>query len=259
MRFVKTYNDFKLDCKLELKPGTITALIGRNGSGKTTLFKLYLGLIEDDDKHTNQVNKEEIGVVWNDSSFSLVLNVLEIKKILMYSYKHFDCDYFDSMVKNYELDIKKPLKEYSTGMLSKLKIIIATSLHAKILLLDEPTSGLDVIARNEVLDLLRDYMEQNEEASILISSHISSDLEGLCDEFYFIEKGKIILQEQDLESYALLKGVDETVDLSYALKKIGSTYLTNERAFYVENYPNLVIEKAHIDDLMEYMIKGETV
>ena len=169
MRFVKTYNDFKLDCKLKLKPGTITALIGRNGSGKTTLFKLYLGLIEDDDKHTNQVNKEEIGVVWNDSSFSLVLNVLEIKKILMYSYKHFDCDYFDSMISRFELDPKKPLKEYSTGMLSKLKIIIATSLHAKILLLDEPTSGLDVIARNEVLDLLRDYMEQNEEASILIS------------------------------------------------------------------------------------------
>lgn len=163
------------------------------------------------------------------------------------------------MVKNFELDIKKPLKEYSTGMLSKLKIIIATSLHAKILLLDEPTSGLDVIARNEVLDLLRDYMEQNEEASILISSHISSDLEGLCDEFYFIEKGKIILCEQDLESYALLKGVYETVDLSYALKKIGSTYLTNERQFYVENYSNLVIEKAHIDDLMEYMIKGETI
>ena len=247
MRFVKTYNDFKLDCKLELKPGTITALIGRNGSGKTTLFKLYLGLIEDDDKHTNQVNKEEIGVVWNDSSFSLVLNVLEIKKILMYSYKHFDCDYFDSMISRFELDPKKPLKEYSTGMLSKLKIIIATSLHAKILLLDEPTSGLDVIARNEVLDLLRDYMEQNEEVSILISSHIASDLEGLCDEFYFIEKGEIILQEQDLESYALLKGVDETVDLSYASKKIGSTYLTNERQFYVENYPNLVIEKAHID------------
>lgn len=116
-----------------------------------------------------------------------------------------------------------------------------------------------MIARNEVLDLLRDYMEQNEEVSILISSHIASDLEGLCDEFYFIEKGKIILQEQDLESYALLKGVDETVDLSYALKRIGTTYLTNERQFYVENYPNLVIEKAHIDDLMEYMIKGETI
>ena len=253
MRFVKTYNDFKLDCKLELKPGIITALIGRNGYGKTTLFKLYLGLIEDD-KHTNQVNKEEIGVVWNDSNFSLVLNVLEIKKILMYSYKH-----FDSMISRLELDPKKPLKEYSTGMLSKLKIIIATSLHAKILLLDEPTSGLDVITRNEVLDLLRDYMEQNEEVSILISSHIASDLEGLCDGFYFIEKGKIILQEQDLESYALLKGVDETVDLSYVLKKIGLTYLINERQFYVENYPNLVIEKAHIDDLMEYMIKWETV
>ena len=168
MRFIKTYDNFKLDCELDLKPGTITALIGRNGSGKTTLFKLYLGLIEDDEKHINLVNKEEIGVVWNDSSFSLFLNVLEIKKILKYSYTHFDCEYFNSMVKNFELDIKKPLKEYSTGMLSKLKIIIATSLHAKTLLLDEPTSGLDVIARNEVLDLLRDYMEQNEEASIVI-------------------------------------------------------------------------------------------
>ena len=189
----------------------------------------------------------------------MFLNVLEIKKILKCSYTHFDCDYFDSMVKKFELDIKKPLKEYSTGMLSKLKIIIATSLHAKVLLLDEPTSGLDVIARNEVLDLLRDYMEKYEETSILISSHIASDLEGLCDEFYFIEKGKIILCEQDLESYALLKGADETVDLSYALKRIGTTYLTNERAFYVENYPGLIIEKAHIDDLMEYMIKGENV
>lgn len=80
MRFVKTYNDFKLDCKLELKPEQLQLWLVVNGSGKTTLFKLYLGLIEDDDKHTNQVNKEEIGVVWNDSSFSLVLNVLEIKK-----------------------------------------------------------------------------------------------------------------------------------------------------------------------------------
>ena len=93
----------------------------------------------------------------------------------------------------------------------------------------------------------------------MFSSYICCVLEGLCDVFYFIEIGKFILQEQDLESYALLKGVDETVDLSYVLKKIGSTYLTNERQFYVENYSNLVIEKAHIDDLMEYMIKGETI
>ena len=180
-------------------------------------------------------------------------NIRANKFICSYNY------YFICFNANSQADTTKPLKEYSTGMLSKLKIIIATSLHAKILLLDEPTSGLDVIARNEVLDLLRDYMEQNEEVSILISSHIASDLEGLCDEFYFIEEGKIILCEQDLECYALLKGVDETVDLSYALKMIGSTYLTNERQFYVENYPNLVIEKAHIDDLMEYMIKGETI
>ena len=189
MRFVKTYNDFKLDCKLELKPGTITALIGRNGSGKTTLFKLYLGLIEDDDKHTNQVNKEEIGVVWNDSSFSLVLNVLEIKKILMYSYKHFDCDYFDSMISRFELDPKKPLKEYSTGMLSKLKIIIATSLHAKILLLDEPTSALDPIATKHIEGLM-DQLKK--EVTILIVTHNMSQAMRISDRSMFMYMGELI-------------------------------------------------------------------
>ena len=260
MKLKKTYSDFQLDCDLELKSGMIHALVGRNGSGKTTLFKLYLGLIENDDGNVNQVEKEKIGTVWNDSSFNLRFCATEIEKILEYTYKTFDKAYFEKMLRHFELDAKKKLKEYSTGMLSKLKIIIATSYHAQILLLDEPTSGLDVIARNEVCDLLRDYMESHQEASILISSHISSDLETLCDEFYFIEKGRIVLKEQDLDAYALLKvAKNQSVDLSYVMKKIGDSYLTNQRQFYIENYPNLIIEKAHIDDLMEFMIRGENV
>lgn len=260
MRYTKTYDDFKLDCELELKPGVITALIGRNGAGKTTLFKLYLGLIKNDDGKGNQIEKDKIGTVWNDSSFSLSFNAYEIKKILKNAYTEFDEKYYDQMLKHFELDPKKKLKDYSTGMLSKLKVIIATSHKAQVLLLDEPTSGLDVIARNEVLDLLKDYMDLHPEASILVSSHISSDLETLCDEFYFIEKGKIVLKEQDLDAYAILKVAEnQSVDLSYVMKKIGNSYLTNQRQFYMENYPEIIIEKVHIDDLMEFMIQGENV
>ena len=260
MKFIKTYEGFKLNCELELKPGVVTALIGRNGAGKTTLFKLYLGLIENDDGMMNQIEKEKIGTVWNDSSFSLSFNAYEIKRILKNSYTQFDEDYYDKMLKHFELDPKKKLKDYSTGMLSKLKVVMATSHQAEVLLLDEPTNGLDVITRDEVLDLLKDYMKLHQKASILVSSHISSDLETLCDEFYFIEKGRIILKEQDLDAYAILKVYNhQSVDLSYVMKKLQSSYLTNQRQFYIENYPDIIIEKAHIDDLMEFMIRGESV
>ena len=260
MRYIKTYDDFKLDCELELKPGVITALIGRNGAGKTTLFKLYLGLLENENGKVNRIEKDKIGTVWNDSSFSLSFNACEIKKIMKNVYVEFNENYYDQMLKHFELDPKKKLKDYSTGMLSKLKVIIATSHQAKVLLLDEPTSGLDVIARNEVCVLLKDYMESHQEASILISSHISRDLETLCDEFYFIEKGRIVLKEQDLDAYAILKvAQNQSVDLSYVLKKIGNSYLTNQRQYYMENYPEIIIEKAHIDDLMEFMIQGDNV
>lgn len=263
MHFKKTYPTFHLDCDLDLKPGTITGLIGRNGSGKTTMFKLMLGLIMDDDNQIKPLDKKNVGIVWTNSTFSLWLTSIDIQNILKLMYPKFDSNYFRSMIQHFNLDPKMTLKEYSTGMLSKLKIIIAISIQPKILLLDEPTSGLDVIARNEVLDVLRDYMIEHENASILISSHISSDLESLCDEFYFLENGTMLLHEKSdslLENYAILKTEDDTnIDLSYVLNKKDNQFLTNQKDFYVENYPNMVIENIHLDTLMEIMIQGENI
>ena len=152
-------------------------------------------------------------------------------------------------------------------MKAKLKVLIALSHQSKLLILDEPTAGLDVLARDEILDLLRDYMLENDERSILISSHISSDLENLCDDIYMIDQGQIILHE-DIDTlfncYALLKTdhdqfntLDKTYILKYKKEPYGYICLTNQRQFYLENYPEIVIEKNRIDDLFTLMIRGE--
>ena len=135
--------------------------------------------------------------------------------------------------------------------------------------IDEPTAGLDVMARESILNLLREYMEEDEERTILISSHISSDLEGLCDDIYMIHEGRIILHEETdvlLNQYGLLK-IDENqfdqIDRKYLLKirkeHYGYACLTNEKRYYIENYPNVVVEKGTLDELIAMMIGGETL
>lgn len=151
-------------------------------------------------------------------------------------------------------------------MKAKLKVLVAMSHDAKLLILDEPTAGLDVIARDELLDTMRVYMEDGEK-SILISSHISSDLEGLCDDLYMIDEGKIILHEETdvlLGSYGVLKLTDEqyeALDKQYILKSRKENYgyscLTNEKQFYLENYPKATIEKGNVDEVITMMIRGE--
>ncbi|MDD6467490.1 MAG: ABC transporter ATP-binding protein, partial [Erysipelotrichaceae bacterium] len=163
----------------------------------------------------------------------------------------------------------KKIKEFSTGMKAKLKVLVAISHRAKFMLLDEPTSGLDVIARDEILMLLREYMERYEDCSILISSHISSDLETLCDDLYFISDGRIIMHEDTdvlLSDYANLKmSVEEyqLLDKKYLLKVKKESYgyrcLTNQKQFYLENYPDIVVENGTIDDVILMMIRGEEV
>ena len=146
---------------------------------------------------------------------------------------------------------------------AKFKVLAALSHKAELLILDEPTVGLDVIARDEVLNMLREYMEENESSSILISSHISSDLESLCDDFYMIHAGKIILHEDTdvlLSDYAVLKVAEEEyekLDQQYLIKIRKEAYgyrcLTNQKQFYMENYPDVVIENGKIDDLVVMM------
>jgi ABC-2 type transport system ATP-binding protein len=163
----------------------------------------------------------------------------------------------------------KQIRDFSTGMKAKLKALIALSHHAKVLILDEPTAGLDVVARDELLDLLREYMEQHEDACMLVSSHISSDLEGLCDDLYMIHEGKIVMHEDTdvlLSDYALLK-MDERqyadLDKRYLLRRrkepYGYAVLTSQKQFYMENYPQLAVEKGSIDDVIMMMIRGEQI
>lgn len=157
-------------------------------------------------------------------------------------------------------------KEHNTRMCFPLKPVFTRDKGGLPNFMDEPTVGLDVMARNEMLDMLRDYMEEDEERSILVSSHISTDLETLCDNIYMINEGNIILHEETdrlLSNYAILK-VDEeqskTLDPQYIIKMKKESYgyacLTDQKQFYLENYPKIVVEKGTIDQIITLMIQG---
>lgn len=275
----KNYGAFTLECSLEVRPGMVTGLIGANGAGKSTTFKSVLNLISMDageitvfgKKNTEltAADKERIGVVLSDSGFSEYLTVQDVAVVLGAMYTHFSKEDFTARCRQFHLPEKKKIKEFSTGMKAKLKLIAAMSHGAELLILDEPTAGLDVVAREELLDLLQDYMEERGDASVFISSHISSDLEKFCDDIYMIHDGKIILHEETgtlLDCYGVIK-VDENqfagIDKSHLLyrkdESFGMRLLTDDRQFYQENYPGLVIEKGSIDDVIILMTKGESV
>lgn len=273
----KSYDNFNLNCSLEVLPGCVTGLIGQNGAGKSTTFKATLNLISIDSgiievfgKNNNKLTnhqKQDIGVVLSDSGFSEYLMIKDIIPVMESLYDNFDKARFIEQCHHFELPFNKQIKDFSTGMKVKLKVLIALSHHSKLLILDEPTAGLDVIVRDELIDMLRDYMVENEDSSILISSHISSDLEGLCDDLYMIHKGSIVMHEETdilLSDYAILKvdekqfkELDKKYLLNYKKESFGYRCLTNQKSFYLENYPSIVIEKGSIDEVLTLMIRGE--
>ena len=272
----KNYPGFSLDVSMEVEEGQITGLIGANGAGKSTTFKVILGLVHPDageirlfNKDMEQISQKEkadIGATLSDSGFSNCLTVKQIVHILTETYEKFDREMFEKRCSLFSIPMDKKLKEFSTGMKAKLKVLIATSFDARLLVLDEPTAGLDVIARDSILELLREYME-TEGRSILISSHISSDLESLCDDIYMIDDGKFVFHETTdclLDQYGLLKLTDKQfnqVDPSYFIKtrkeNYGYAVLTNQKQFYQENYPEIIIEKNNFDTLFSMMLRGE--
>ena len=196
----KNYKNFTLDCSLEIRSGFITGQIGQNGAGKSTTFKAILGLITPDGgsisifgkdiSEITPLDKQDIGVVLSDSGFSGYLTIDDIIPVLESLYRNFDRAFFINQVEHFKLPRDKKIKEFSTGMKAKLKVLAAISHNAKLLILDEPTAGLDVVARFEILEMLRDFMGKDENRSILISSHISGDLESLCDDIYMIHDEK---------------------------------------------------------------------
>lgn len=274
----KQYPQFHLNCSLEVPMGCVTGLIGPNGAGKSTTFKAILGLIYPDggnlelfEKPSGQLtlqDREKMGIVLSDSGFSGYLSIKDIIPVMAHMYKDFRKEDFLKKCKKFGLPLDKKIKDFSTGMKAKLKVLTAMSHNAKLLILDEPTSGLDVLAREEILDMLRDYMIPGD-CSILISSHISSDLEGLCDDFYLIDQGRIVMHEETdvlLSEYGLLKVTKEqyeALDKTWILRRKKESYgyscLTNQRQYYIENAPDIAIEKGTIDEVITVMIKGEPV
>lgn len=275
----KQYGSFQLNCSLEVPPGRITGLIGQNGAGKSTTFKAALGLIRPNHGSITLLGKDlslitaqdktALGVVLSDSGFSGYLTIQDICAVLQQLYPDFDHTFFMEQINRFQLPCSKKIKEFSTGMKAKLKVIAALSHHARLLILDEPTAGLDVIARDEILDLLRDFMEQDENRSILISSHISGDLESLCDDLYMIHDGHIVLHEDTdilLSEYALLKAnpdqyrqLDQRYILCTHKESYGFCCLTDQKQYYLENYPQLAVEKSTIDAVITMMIRGNTL
>ena len=274
----KAYGAFSLDVSLKVQEGQVIGLIGANGAGKSTTFKAILGLIRSEggiceifDKPVKELtvsDKEKIGVVLADSGFSGYITVKDAMDIMSAMYKDFSKADFKVRCEKFRIPMNKQIKEFSTGMKAKLKVLAALSHDAKLLILDEPTAGLDVVAREEVLDMLREYMEDGSKG-IVISSHISSDLEGICDELYMIDNGCIAMHEETdvlLAEYGVLKVTPEQfekMEKQYILKvkKEQACYrcLTTQKAYYMENYPELIVENGSIDELMMLMLRGEEV
>lgn len=274
---VVTYPSFELNCSLQVKEGTITGIVGENGAGKTTLFKALLGLVPiasgsakingQDIAGLSLADRESIGTVLAESFFNDIYTIKDVNRLLKSFYRNFDESYFLAQCAAFGLPDKQPLKQFSTGMKAKLKTLTALSHGAQLLILDEPTSGLDVSARYEILDLLQDYLGDHPRCSILISSHISSDLEKLCDDIYYLKAGKILLHEETdrlLDAYGVLKVDDEALgrlDRDHLLYRKRTNYgydlLTDQRRFYMENFPKVIVEKPTIDQILLLIMEGE--
>lgn len=213
----KYYADFKLDhLNLTLPTGCIMGLVGENGAGKSTTIKLILDMIKrdsgtvtllgKDNKTDFRLTKEDIGVVLDEVGISSCLNAKQVGKIMRHSFSNWDDSAYSNYLNIMSIPENMQFKNFSRGMKMKLGIAIALSHHAKLLLLDEATSGLDPVVRDEILDIFSEFT-RDENHSILISSHIVSDLEKICDYIAFLHKGKLLLcEEKDLlkEQYAVI-------------------------------------------------------
>lgn len=272
----KKYNGFQLkNINMELPKGMIMGLIGENGAGKTTTIKSILNIINSegsikifgkDIKLNEKEVKEEIGVVLDDSFLSEYLTAKQVNSIMKSMYKNWDEQLYFKYLANFKLPKNKLVKEFSSGMKMKLKVTTALSHHPKLLILDEPTSGLDPVARNEILDIFQDFI-QNEENSILVSSHITSDLEHIADYITFINYGEIVFsktRDELLEQYGIVKctkeefeKIDKNDYVKFKENRFGYEVLVENKIKFKRKYDFNIIDKPTLEDIMLIYIKGE--
>lgn len=267
----KDYGTFKLDkVSMTLPAGYIMGMIGENGAGKTTLIKTMLGLLKPDGGDVeffdlpydpeDRAIKEQIGVVMDDSSFPEDMTIRSLDKVMAKFYETWDSKAFHGFAARFCLPADKKFKTFSKGMKMKTAIAQAFSHDSRLLILDEATAGLDPVVREEVLELLQEFI-QDETHSVLISSHILSDLEKICDYITFIHEGRVLMSESRdvlLERYGILKcsrkdfeAVDPAAVKAFREGMFGVEALVERNAVNAM----FAVEDATIEDIMVYLIK----
>lgn len=256
--------------------GSIVGLIGENGAGKSTTINSILGLIKKDsgkitilDHDVDTLNyavKEKIGVVFDGNNFSEELTPVKLSKVLRDIYPSWEQSYFNSLLDQLNIPATKKIKSFSKGMKMKLSIAAAFAHHPQLLILDEATSGLDPIVRDDILDMFLEFV-QDEEHSILVSSHITSDLEKVADYIVFIHEGKMIFcepKDELLECYGIIKcgaaqfeAIDKKDIVTYRKQAYEWQILVTNRKKMAKKYPKAMVIPATIDEIMLLYVKGE--
>ena len=275
----KNYKEFSLsDVSFEVPQGAIVGLIGENGAGKSTTLNAILGLIHKDAGEISIMGspieelsldmKEKIGVVFDGTNFSEELTPKKLNKLLKGIYTSWDEDFFVSLLKKLSLPFQKKIKSFSKGMKAKLSIAVAFAHHPKLLILDEATSGLDPIVRDHILDMFLDFV-QDEENSILVSSHITTDLEKVADYIVFIHEGQLIFskpKDELLEHYGIVKcgaaqfeALNQQDIIAYRKQDYEWQVLVSDRQSAEKKYPKAMVIPATIDEIMLLYVKGEVI
>nr|WP_122011703.1 ABC transporter ATP-binding protein [Maliibacterium massiliense] len=273
----KTYAGFTLNnISMRLPMGSIMGFIGENGAGKTTTIASMLGLISSKSRRLellgepagadNRALRERIGVVFDDCRFPEELRVRDINRFMGRIYARWDADAFGKHTKRFSLPENKPIKTFSKGMKTKLSIAAAMSHHAELLLLDEATSGLDPVARDELLEMLQAFIE-DERHAVLLSSHITSDLDKIADYITFIHEGNLIFsQSRDAlsDNMGILKcspqelaGVDAGVVLRVRRSAFSTEALITDRAGFLRRHPGAVVDPVTLEEIMLFYVRGD--
>lgn len=269
--------NFKLDnITFNIPKGSIMGFVGKNGAGKSSTINAILNIIKKDigtvkffgcDMTDDAISiKEDIGVVFDTVNFNQDLTARNMEKILSDIYTNWDKDLFFSYLEKFKIPNDKKIKTFSRGMTMKFSISIALSHKARLLILDEATAGLDPVVREEILDTFLDFVE-DENNSILISSHISSDLEKIADYITIIDAGKIILTESKdtlIYNYGIARMKRNDFDklqkseyISYRQRGLQIEALISDKISFSKKYPNVTLDVTSIDEILPLITKGE--
>jgi len=270
----KCYHDFALEnVDLTVPAGCIVGLIGENGAGKTTTLKAILNIVHPDSGEIRLMGKDpsdpesrlQVGTVFEDSYFHDCLNITKISRIMGKICVNWDEKMFLNYCRRFRLSEEKTVGEFSRGMRMKLSLATALSRHPRLLILDEATSGLDPVVRRQILDLFLEFI-QDESCSILMSSHITDDMEKVCDQIAYLHNGRMIFQENKdelLESMAILQCSKNNMDrlpadlvISRSDGAFGSAALIRRRTELRRLFPDAVLEKPSLEDIMRFYSGG---